>query len=208
MNPIDRQNVALAVSLAEGLCADIPEENLSPGLLSVLPAFAVLNHISYGILCLFAKPALNLEDIIGYVSTMSHVLLILKHNNDITLPNVLYHDIQSTVQNLVFTAAKYKVYFPTKKLFVYQTGSDQIEQQFNCVRTQNHDRNCDAFQLENRLQRAAILDQVLNKNPDWKQKGTRLSGPVDHTNPSDWTGDLTCENIDLSVCCEWGRLSQ
>ena len=54
LNPIDRQNVPLAVSLAEGLCADIPEENLSPGLLSVLPAFAVLNHISYGILCLFA----------------------------------------------------------------------------------------------------------------------------------------------------------
>ena len=34
------------------------------------------------------------------------------------------------------------------------------------------------------MKRAVILDKILNKHPEWLQKSKRLSGPVDHTNPS------------------------
>ena len=37
---------------------------------------------------------------------MSHVLFYLYATGNLAIPNVLYHDIQSTVQNAFFTAAK------------------------------------------------------------------------------------------------------
>ena len=65
-------------------------------------------------------------------------------------------------------------------------GSDQLEHLFSSVRIESHDRNCDVFQLESRLGRAAILEKVLNKNPSWRQNANRLSGPVDHTSLIHW----------------------
>ena len=101
--------------------------------------------------------------------------------------------LQATVQNLLFLVAKYKVYFPTKSLYICQVGSDQFEQLYSSVRTQNHDSNCDTYQLENRL---TILDKMLTKNPQWKQRSKRLSGPIDHTNPAHCTGNLSlCHRI-------------
>ena len=142
---------------------------------------------------------MNIDEILGHASTLSHILLILKNHRDIDLPNVLYHDLQSTVQNLYFMTAKFKVYFPGKDIYVYQMGSDQLEQLFSSVRTQSHDRNCDVFQLKSRLERATILEKVLNKNPSWRQNANRLSGPVDHTSLIHWTGNRKCGDLILNV---------
>ena len=204
LDPVDKQNVPLAVKLLEALSED-PPESLSVGLKDLLPALKVLQTICIGVLSWFARPSMDIDDILGRVSAMSHLVMFLKHNGDLTIPNVLYHDLQSTVQNSFFMAAKFKVYFPGKKFFIYQSGSDQVEQLFRSVRTQNHDRNCDMFQLESRLLRAAILEHILLKNPTWRQKCNRLSGPVDHTSPAHWTGNQICDDLILSISWNWGK---
>ena len=61
------------------------------------------------------------------------------------------------------------------------------------------------FQMESRLQKAAILHNILGRNPSWRQKSHRLSGPVDHTNPSNWTGNRICDHIVLNVSWQWGK---
>ena len=40
------------------------------------------------------------------------------------------------------------------------------------------------YQLECRMKHAVILDKVLTKQPEWRQKSKSLCGPADHTNPS------------------------
>ena len=94
------------------------------------------------------------------------------------MPNVLYHDIQASVQNAFFTAVKFKALFPNKQLYLYQIGSDPVEHLFRSIRTQNHDRNCDILQLESRLSRAAVLDKIFMKHPDWKHKSNTLEGKL------------------------------
>ena len=69
-----------------------------------------------------------------------------------------------------------KAYFPEKPLHIFQLGSDQVEHLFRNVLTQNHAQNCDLYQLEGRLIRAAILDKIFIKHFDWKQKSVRLTG--------------------------------
>ena len=115
-NPADKQNVPLAVKLLELLAKEVETKNLSPGLKDVLPAFKPLREICIGLLSLFARPIMNIDEILGHASPLSHILLILKDHRGIELPNVLYHDLQSTVQNLYFMTAKFKVYFPGKDL--------------------------------------------------------------------------------------------
>ena len=122
LNPADKQNVPLAVKLLELLAKEVDTKNLSPGLKDVLPAFKLLREICIGLLSLFARPSMNINEILGRASTLSHILMILKNHRDIELPNVLYHDLQSTVQNLYFMTPKFKVYFPGKDFSVYQNG--------------------------------------------------------------------------------------
>ena len=49
------------------------------------------------------------------------------------------------------------------------------------------------------MKRAVILDTILNKHPEW------LSEPVDHTNPSNWTGVLLCKNLTPSFSWDCGK---
>ena len=156
-----------------------------------------------GILSFFVFPKSSLDESLGNISAISHVLFYLYATGNQAIPNVLYHDIQSTVQNAFFTATKYKILVPN--MYLYQLGSDQAEQLFSSVRTQNHDRNCDVFQLESRLSR--ILDEMLSKHSNWKQKPTRLGrSTVDHINPSDWSTDIKTRELSLLSCWDWGEL--
>ena len=206
LNPPDKQNVPLAVRLLQLLIEDVAIENLPPGILDLVPALQVMRVICKGIFSFFAYPNNSLDTSLGDIAAMSHVLFDLYATRNISIPNVLYHAIQSTVQNAFFTAAKYKVMAPNENLYLYQLGSDQVEQLFCSVRTQNHDRNCDVFQLESRLTRASILDEILTKHSDWKQKPTRLGqSAIDHTNRSHWSGDLQSREISLLTCWEWGK---
>ena len=57
---------------------------------------------------------------------MAHILFYLTASGDISMPNVLYHDLQSTVLKAYFTAAKFKVFTSEDLLYLFQLGSDQL----------------------------------------------------------------------------------
>ena len=136
LNHIDRQNVPLAVRLLEVLSKDSTKQKISARQLDTLIAFSVLKGICHGIISFFAKPMLNLHKILGNVPTMSHFLFILKHHSDISMPNVLDHDVQATVQNLLFLVARYKVYLPAKPLYIYQVGINSAKPVHSCSKVQ------------------------------------------------------------------------
>ena len=203
INPVDKQNVPLAVKLLDALCGEFDSKNLSPGFQNILPSIKVLSVLCNGVLSLFARPNISIHESLGQLSAMAHMLLFLFGNNDINLPTVLYHDLQSTVQNAYFISAKYKIHCPDMPLYLYQVGSDQLEQLFSSVRTQNHDRGCDIYQLECRILESYWTNysiSTLNGVKDQKD-----CGPVDHTNPSNWTGNLLCRNLISSISWDWGK---
>ena len=205
LSPDDKQNVPNAVKLLKVFSADINKNSLPIGFVDILPAVTAMNTICQGVLALFDSIELSIEEQLGRISTMSHTLFFLEILGDLEMPNVLYHDLQATVQNVFFTAAKYIAYYPEKRLHLFQLGSDSLEHLFRKVRTQNHDRNCDVYQLESRLRRAAILERYFMKHPDWKQKSVRLTGTSDHTNPSHWKKNLTCKDLSLVTSWKWGK---
>ena len=53
-------------------------------------------------------------------------LFYLTASGDISMPNVLYHDLQSTVLKAYFTAAKFKVFTSEDLLYLFQLGSNQL----------------------------------------------------------------------------------
>ena len=77
VNPADKQNVPLAVKLVDALSKELDKENLSPGLLNMLPSFRILAVICNGILSLFARADMSIHDTLGHLSVMVHTLLFL-----------------------------------------------------------------------------------------------------------------------------------
>ena len=127
INPVDKQNVPLAVKLLDALCGEFDSKNSSPGFQNILPSIKVLSVLCNGVLSLFARPNISIHESLGQLSAMAHMLLFLFGINDIKLPAVLYHDLQSTVQNSYYISAKYKIHCPDMPLYLYQVGSDQLE---------------------------------------------------------------------------------
>ena len=79
----------------------------------------------------------------------------------------LYHDLQRMVQAPFYICAVYKAR-GGGKLHLYQLGTDQLEMNFNSVRTITHARNCDCLELCQRLQHAEVINSIVAKHPTWK----------------------------------------
>jgi hypothetical protein len=89
------------------------------------------------------------------------------------MPIELYHDIQSTIQDAFYAAHIFNRVDSTANLYLYQLGTDQLEELFGVIRTLTHARNCDFLELLQRLVIAYQIETVFNKHLDWKRK-TRL----------------------------------
>ena len=51
------------------------------------------------------------------------------------MPGQLFYDTQASVKNAYFCVGKQKVLDPTKELFIGQSGSDRLEEEFGNIRT-------------------------------------------------------------------------
>ena len=107
---------------------------------------------------------------------------------------------------MFFTAGKFKAYFPEKPLHIFQLGSDQVKHLFRNVHAQNHAQNCDLYQPEGPLIRAAILDKIFIKHSDWKQLSVRLTGSSDYTRPNHWGGSYEMKDVSIWTAWRWGKL--
>lgn len=213
LQPADKQNVALAYQL---LCV-IYEISCKPisaypdgTLQHVIPELKILGSVLEGITSLYAKFSADLETILHDLSRVAHLIFYAyRENGTGFVPGPLYYDVQDTIRDVYSTVAKMQLFAPDKPLFLYQLGSDEVEQLFSAVHTMTHDRGCDILQLIVRLQHAATVRALSLKHPEWKAHASRrlnIKDGIDHTSPRHWTGTLKPGAVDLEKCWNVARI--
>lgn len=212
MNPADHQNVPRAVKLIQAVIAI---SQLDPTQLSITEqlehrAFRILAALWDSFLQPFIHPAYSLSDQLSTLSCFAHLAyaLYILHGRDF-MANHLYSDMQALVKAAFTCIARSQILDPTQKFYLYQLGSDRLEELFAEVRTQTHDRNCDVTQLADRLSISADMVEILDEYSEWDRGHRRRSfsgKDVDHVNPRYFTGDLVVGNVSLPMVWEAGRI--
>jgi hypothetical protein len=79
--------------------------------------------------------------------------------------------------NKLHIAKEYLVFGISKidlELFLYQLGTDQLENLFSTVRTLSHSRNFNMLELVERLVLAQQIESVYERNEKWRQPKFKL----------------------------------
>ena len=85
-------------------------------------------------------------------------------------------------------------------MYLNQLRTDQLEINFNYVRTITHARNCDALERCQMLQQAETINAIIAKQPKWKKfHGERLGKYNVATSQVDWTGELEVDDVNLHL---------
>jgi hypothetical protein len=73
-----------------------------------------------------------------------------------------YKDIQSTIQNCFLVVKLFNIKYPTKKVDLYQLGTDELESLFGTLRTLTHSKNSDFLELKitNDIIRMMLLKRI------------------------------------------------
>ena len=107
----------------------------------------------------------------------------------------MYNDLQSTIQDSFVCVNKFRKKDPKKKVYLYQLGTDQLEELFGDIRTLTNSTNCDYYELIQRIRIAMQIQNVLFQHPNWK-KPSRISKSVnDHSSVESWVGNLTTDHL-------------
>lgn len=171
MAPNDRQNVPAVLNLFKSVNACIIFHQNSDDQIccELLGSLKILEKMFDGICCFFSSPKIHLAEQLRKLSTLSHILYhqYQAHGTSF-IPGQLYHDLQRMVQASFYICALYKAR-GGGKLYLYQLGTDQLEMNFNSVRTITHARNCDCLELCQRLQHAEVINAIVAKHPTWKR---------------------------------------
>lgn len=159
-----------------------------------------------------------MSDLLQDLSCLAHVLLYLYRRNKAALvPGQLFHDLQATVRCAYVTVAQVMHFCPELNVYLFQLGTDNVEQLFSIIRTITHSRNCDTKEFGQRASHACQLADVWARNDGWKKPSDRLGasgvGGVekteDHNNPTHWDkgleGNASVNGVNLKSCWLVGR---
>ena len=119
--PADAQHVPAAVALLQAIAA-IPESdqsNCSPFQKALVPELQILGKICQCLLATFTGEKQSLTEQLTSVSCLAHLLFVLyRHKGMKLMLAQLYHDIQTTVQDIFFTVSKVQLLHPTQALCI------------------------------------------------------------------------------------------
>lgn len=212
LKPADKQNVAMAHKFTVNIASSgrkHESEFVDDGLVKFLPEYRVLGRILDCLCSLYAKYNDNLHTALVELSEAAHLLLaVYQHSGVKFIPSQLYYDFQGPIQDIYSSVAKLQVWSPEHKVHLYQMGSDECEVLFSIFRTITHDRNCDLMQLQERLSHSATMKQIFMKHKDMRTnvaKRLNIREGVDHTNTTNWIGDIRACSVDLQVSWKYGR---
>ncbi len=177
----------------------------------VLDAILVLRQVVNAFIEPFILPDLSLRIQLIRLSKCAHLLFALHRlHGGSFMSNALYADLQSVVKTIFFCVAKQKELDDSQAFYLYQIGTDRLEQLFGEVRTTNHDPNVDAKQLGERLASALAATKIFMDHPEWKRTQRRLSynnsEGSDHVNPRYFTSDLAVSSVCLATVWKSGRI--
>ncbi|EIN04489.1 hypothetical protein PUNSTDRAFT_76358, partial [Punctularia strigosozonata HHB-11173 SS5] len=215
LNSADHQNVPRAT---EGLSRVVEIGTLDLGKLVTSPlltpqdftehrAFIILGRLCKSFLEAFTSPSLCLTEQLANLSRLQHINFALyrKYGSAYISPQ-LYSDLCALGKSAFFVVAQQKLLDDSQSVYLYQLGSDRLEELFGEVRTSTHDSNYDILQLSHELSGSAALVEVYNRNPDLNRGHRRLKFGLDHVNPRFFTGDLTACNANLTTAWNSGRI--
>ncbi|KAF4590061.1 hypothetical protein EYR38_009359 [Pleurotus pulmonarius] len=213
IDPADHQNVPRAVKLMTtiNMISTLKDSSIRPTDEPVKNALLALNDLIDAFIKPFINPLLSLSEQLTSLSKFAHLAFVHHrlHGTSFMI-NQLYADLQGVVKTAFFCVAKQKVLDRTKPFYLYQQGSDRLEQTFGTIRSMTHDQNVDVVQLCERLSDCVDVDKIFANHPDWKRAHRRLSYTgtegVDHVNPKYFTGDLIVNNVVLSGVWKSGRI--
>ncbi|KAJ7017645.1 hypothetical protein C8F04DRAFT_1200210 [Mycena alexandri] len=189
IDPADHQNVPSSTRCPK----------LSPTDQSTHRAFALAGEMWDAFLQPFLSRTMSLSERLASFSEFAHLCFAFyRMHGSSFLSNQLYGDLQALVKSAFFAVARQQDLDPECAFYLYQIGSDRLEEMFAEVRTESHDSNFDALQLSERLPTAADTLGIFDENPEWHQGHIRRSWfgkEADHVNPSYFTGDQTVKHV-------------
>ncbi|KDQ32303.1 hypothetical protein PLEOSDRAFT_1034989, partial [Pleurotus ostreatus PC15] len=212
IDPADHQNVPRAVKLMImiSMISTLKDSTVRPIDEPVLNVLLALNDLISAFLEPFINPILSLSEQLTSLAKFAHLAFVHHRLHGTSfMTNQLYADLQGVVKTAFFCVAKQKVLDRSKSFYLYQQGSDRLEQTFGTIRSMTHDQNVDIVQLCERLSDCVDVDKIFTKHPDWKRAHRRLSYTgtegVDHVNPAYFTGNLVVDDVLLSGVWRSGR---
>ena len=207
LNPSDKQNVPYAVLLFQGLTEGTPLTNVVSH--DLLIEIDCLNMIVKPLLEIFTKPTLNLFDQLISLAFCSHMLLFIYRKwRKNFLTKDLYCDIQATIQDAFMVVYKFHLKNPNLCVYLYQLGSDNLENIFSIIRTLTHSSSCDLLELVQRYKLAMVIENIYSQHPNWKKASRVSSTTTDHCSIASWTGKLDTNHlseVNLKSIWKYGR---
>ncbi|KAK7006881.1 hypothetical protein R3P38DRAFT_3213632 [Favolaschia claudopus] len=214
VDPADHQNVPKAYKLLRAIISvgkdGIPDTpSLSPTDKITHRAFALAGEMWRAFLDAFTVRELSLSERLASLSQFARMAFVFyRMHGSSFLSNQLYGDLQALVKAAFFCVARQQELDPEQVFYLYQIGSDRLEELFSEVRTESHDSNCDSLQLSERLSTAADTLAIFAEHPEWHQGHVRRSWSgkeADHVNPTYFTGDQRVKTVVLTTVWQAGR---
>jgi hypothetical protein len=206
LDPTDHQNVPKAVRLLQAVSSlrNVDGTQRTPSIQQALSALSILGEVYANFIDPMVDVTTNLQKQLEALATTSHLLTYLyRLHGTAFMSGQLYYDIQATIKATFINIAKQRLLDPSQGYYLTQTGTDRLENMFASIRTQTHDRNCDAKELCDRAGRAQEMESIFNANPQWDRGHKRLSltgaQGIDFINPVSWVGDVCVRNVNLGV---------
>lgn len=164
---------------------------------------------------MLCDPSKTVGELLEGLSCVAHLLLILfRALRTAAMTGQLYHDLQATIRGIFTVVLKVQEHCPATPVFLWQIGTDALENLFAVVRTLTHASNVDGKELGDRLGAAVALEVIYAKHPGWARTSRRLSlavtGEIDHTNVRSWEeagplGGCDVRGLKLFACWNEGR---
>ncbi|PPQ80934.1 hypothetical protein CVT24_012865 [Panaeolus cyanescens] len=212
LDPLDKQNVPVAVNVIEEmerLDLSLLRDRLNPSEFRKAQRIRTLGKIFSYFVAPFTNVRMSLSEQICSLATYMYVVFALEHNyGGKFMKGFLYGDSMSIVKSIIILAARLQKVDPDILFYIFLIGTDRIEGLFSYVRTQDHARNVDIFQLCHKICIAAEIAAIFERYPDLyrghRRRNMADKDGVDHVNPKSWLGDVKLANIDIVRCTSQG----
>ena len=213
LDPIDHQNVPRAVRLLQAIAAldklDMNKPSLGDQV--KMQSVKLLAALWSSVLQAFIDPELSLSEQLTCLSRFAHLsyALHIMHGTGF-MTNQLYSDMQVLVKAAYVAVTRQGLLDSKARFYLYQLGTDRLEELFAEVRTQTHDCNCTIIQLAERLSISADIIAILNTYPEWNHLARRLSfvgmdGGLDHVNPTYYKKNMVVGEVNVEKCWNDGH---
>lgn len=156
--------------------------------------------IGENLVAVLCDPSKSVGQLLEGLSCVAHLLLVLfrVHRTGV-MTGQLYHDTQATIRGIFYCVLKVQEHSEAMATFLWQIGTDLLENLFAVVRTLTNARNVDGKELGDRLGAAVTLEEIYCKHPGWAKTSRRLTDSCDHMNVETWKSAGPTDSCNVRV---------